>query len=84
MIESFKDLRITFYGPVEYEIIVEGPLDEGLSDQLAGMSIASTERQDKTWVTTLKGQIADQAELLGILSSLFDLHRSILSVWAVK
>lgn len=62
-----------------YRIIVEGSLDECWSGRLGGMQITTT-RGDQKPVTTLHGQLSDQAALMGVLNSLYQLHMSILSV----
>jgi hypothetical protein len=48
------------------------------------MQITSRERADQTTVSTLLGRIRDQAELSGVLNSLYDLHLSILKVEMVN
>jgi hypothetical protein len=48
------------------------------------MKITSRERADQTTVSTLLGRIRDQAELSGVLNSLYDLHLSILKVEMVN
>ena len=67
-----------------YRIEVEGHLAESWSDRLAGMHISSRVRSDQTTVSTLLGRLRDQAELLGVLNSLYGLHRSILKVEVVN
>jgi hypothetical protein len=59
---------------------VEGYVDESWSDRLGGMHITSRRRKDQTTVTTLVGRVRDQAELTGLLNSLYELHLPILSV----
>ena len=63
---------------------VEGHLNESWSDRLAGMDITARQRLDETTVTTLIGRLRDQAELSGVLNSLYDLHLSILKVEVVN
>jgi hypothetical protein len=48
------------------------------------MRITTRERSDNTSVTTLVGRLRDQAELPGVLNSLYGLHRSILKVEVVN
>jgi len=74
-----------FVEPVNYRIEVEGHVAESWSDSLAGMRITSRKRLDQTTVTTLVGRLRDQAELSGVLNSLYDLfHLSILKVEIVS
>jgi hypothetical protein len=79
-----KDKGVKLWTPATYRIEVEGHLDASRSDRLAGMKITSRERADKTTVTTLIGRLRDQAELSGVLNSLYDLHLSILKVEVVN
>lgn len=72
--------RITIGAPGYYRIVVEGRLDESWSDRLAGMSIAVQGDQTHPVSTALEGRVNDQAELVGVLNSLYDLHMPILSV----
>jgi hypothetical protein len=62
-----------------YQIIVQGFLDSDWSNRLGGLSIATTETAHGT-VTTLTGEVVDQAALFGILNALYDLHHPLLSV----
>ncbi|TWT81477.1 hypothetical protein CA13_29300 [Planctomycetes bacterium CA13] len=66
--------------PARYRIAVEGSLDESWSGRLGGMHITTALRDDQNPVTTLTGQIRDQAALMGVLNSLYQLHMNILSV----
>jgi hypothetical protein len=58
-----------------YEIRLPGRLDKDWSDWLDGMSI--TYEGD---VTVLRGQVVDQAALRGILSKIWDLNRTVISI----
>jgi hypothetical protein len=44
------------------------------------MRITTRQRKDQTTVTTLSGRVRDQAELTGVLNTLYELHLPILSV----
>ena len=66
--------------PATYHIEVEGHIDESWSDRLGGMRITTRRRKDQTTVTTLVGRVRDQAELTGLLNSLYELHLPILTV----
>jgi hypothetical protein len=48
------------------------------------MRITTRNRADQSFVTTLIGRLRDQAELSGLLNSLYDLHLSILKVEVVN
>ena len=58
-------------------------MEESWTDRLAGMHITTHNRPDRTSLTTLTGQLSDQAELSGVLNSLYNLHLSILKVEVV-
>jgi hypothetical protein len=76
--EEFDDIE--FGGSGSYRIIVQGALDSEWSDRLAGLAISTVTRGEATPHTHLEGRIMDQAELRGVLESLYDLHLPILSV----
>jgi hypothetical protein len=63
-----------------YRIVVAGCLDDEWSGRLSDMHIETRSGEDKSPVTTLAGQIRDQAALRGVLNSLYQLHMRILSV----
>ncbi len=64
-----------------YEITVEGRLEEHWSGWFAGLTITFDEGNTETLsVTTLKGAVADQAALRGILTTLWNLNLSLISV----
>jgi hypothetical protein len=62
-----------------YEIKLQGRLDEDWSDWLAGMSIFY-----KRDVTVLRGYIIDQAALRGILTKIWDMNRTVISVKEIR
>jgi hypothetical protein len=55
-------------------------MDKTIVKRLGDMRITGQRGQAKTMVTTLTGRVRDQAELLGILNSLYDMHFSILLI----
>ena len=85
MIDNLNKKHIKLWTPATHRIEVEGHLAESWSDCLAGMRITARKRADQTTVTTLFGRLKDQAELSGVLNSLYDLyHLSILKVEVVN
>lgn len=84
MTDNLNKKRIKLWTPVTYRIDVEGHLAESRSDYLAGMRITVRKRLDQTTMTTLVGRLKDQAELSGVLNSLYDLRMSILKVEVVN
>ena len=69
-----------FARPGNYRIRVQGYLDESWSERLAGLAITSGKRGDQKPVTALSGQVRDQAELSGVLNTLYEMHLTLLSV----
>ena len=68
----------------DYHITIQGHLDESWSGRLGGMQIKTGSRGEKDTVTELSGRVADQAQLIGVLNSLYELHLPILSVEVVN
>ena len=79
---SNSDFRksYTFDRPGNYRIRVEGALNESWSERLGGMHITQNIRGDQKIVATLVGLMRDQAELVGVLTTLYELHFPLLSV----
>lgn len=75
-----RSLAIPFDRPAAYQIRVQGKVDPDWSDRLAGMTIRLTAEEACPPVTTLNGELSDQAALAGVLNTLYELHLSILSV----
>ena len=72
-----------FDSPGTYRIKVSGTLDSAWSDRLGGMTI-TTRSEDDPPVTTLYGELADEAALAGVLSALYDLGYSLQSLRKIK
>jgi hypothetical protein len=72
--------RCAFDQTRKYRIRIQGSLDETWSERLAGMSITTSGQGSKARVTMLVGHLKDQAELSGVLNTLYELHLPILSV----
>ena len=68
------------YQPANYSITVEGRLTDDWSDCLGGMSITRSSIGNGNVTTTLEGQVRDQAGLLGVLNTLYELHVPLLTV----
>ena len=69
---------IDFAGPATYRIVVQGTLGMDWSDRLAGLAISTTIHPGEAPHTTLEGRIQDQAQLNGVLETLYGLHLPIL------
>lgn len=59
--------------PASYQIVVRGGLDESWSSYLSGMKITVAVNADNIAVTTLMGDLLDQAALLCVLNQVYDL-----------
>jgi hypothetical protein len=66
--------------PKVYRIRVRGTLHESWSDWFSDMTIASESQSDGPPITTLTGAVADQSALRGILSRIWDLNLTLISV----
>ncbi len=73
-----NDLKME--SPGKYQISIQGFLNADWSDRLGGLKIATTPSTDGWPVTTLTGEVIDQAVLLGVLNALYDLRYPLLSV----
>jgi hypothetical protein len=63
----------------KYEIRIRGYLDECWSDRLGGMTILPSDDEHGGTITTLYGQLPDQAALFGVLNALYDMRLPVLS-----
>ena len=65
---------LPFDRPATYQISVQGRIDPNWSDHLEGMKICPSLVEAGPPVTTLEGELNDQAALAGVLNSLYELH----------
>jgi len=70
---------LSLIAPGTYTIRVQGPLDATWSDRLGGMRI-TVNGNGRRAVTVLVGRLADQAALMGVLNTLYELGLPLLSV----
>ena len=73
-----SDMKFT--SPANYRIHVKGFLDESWSDRLNGLSINNQTSPAGSPVAELTGKVRDQAEFLGVLGSIYEMHLPLLSV----
>ena len=59
---------------------MEGILPASWFERLGEMQVCSPPEKKLSGVTIMQGRVADQADLSGILNSLYELHMPILSV----
>lgn len=72
--------RSEFDGPATYQVRVLGRVPSKWRDRLEGMTITEGPLGTKPFVTTLFGDLSNQAALAGVLTSLYELHLPVLSV----
>lgn len=70
----------SFYRPGIYRIRVQGFLDKKWSERLGDLRITTSKTGNQKSVTVIEGQVRDQAELAGVLSTLYQRHLTLLSV----
>ncbi len=79
MTYPFTDKNRQLQPPGNYCIQVEGRLAADWSDRLGGLRISTVSEGDRL-ITSLCGPLIDQASLLGVINTLYDLQLTILSV----
>ena len=77
--------KMHFSTPGCYRIEVEGILPPAWFNRLGAMEILTSpeeiiSQETNNTVTRLQGKVSDQADLSGILNSLYELHLPLLSV----
>ena len=77
---SWDQTRDVFDGPATYRISVQGRIGENLADRLGGMDITVILIDGGGAITTLSGELRDQAALAGVLNTLYEWHLSLLSL----
>jgi hypothetical protein len=75
---------IDAYDQQVYQIRVDGRLDERRADWFEGMTMGFELTSSDMLITTLTGAVADQARLRGILSKLWDLNLTLISVVRIE
>jgi hypothetical protein len=71
---------IPFDLPSTYQICVQGRIDQTWSHNLEGMTLSQSTVEPGPLITTLQGELRDQAALAGVLNTLYELHLTVLSV----
>jgi hypothetical protein len=79
MMDAPDSNALTFDGPALYRIRVRGEVPQRWSPRLEGMTIV-VEASANPPLTTLTGDLDDQASLAGVLRTLYELHLPVLSV----
>jgi len=71
---------LPFDCPAIYQICVQGQIDKTWSDRMEGMTINLATAQANPPLTTLEGELSDQAALAGVLNTIYELHLTLISV----
>jgi hypothetical protein len=77
-------MKLAFDRPGNYRIRVECILDDSWNGRLGDLRIEESSRGDQGPNTTLVGRMRDQAELVGVLNTLYELHLPLLSVERIE
>jgi len=77
---SYNGQIVKLWTPGNYRIEVAGDVHESFTGRLGCIRIAARRGKDQTTVTTMTGRFTDQAELVGVLNSLYEMHFPILLV----
>jgi hypothetical protein len=77
-VTGVKAGEVEFGGPATYRIEVRGRLTADWQDRLAGMTVTPIREGPGEYMTELRGLLRDQAELSGVLDTLYHLHLPIL------
>jgi hypothetical protein len=73
-------MHLSMQGPAIYRIRVEGSINPKWFSRLEGMNVTSGNSGADITESILVGRLADQAALSGLLNTLYELHRPVLSV----
>ena len=76
--------KTQFSGPGRYRIKARGRLDADWNDRFGCMSVVSIPSPGADALTMLEGEVSDQAELAGILNTLYELHLPLLEVLRIE
>jgi hypothetical protein len=72
--------RAEYDSPATYWISVQGHIPATWCDCLEGMGITQSSLEAEPPLTTLLGELSDQAALAGVLNTLYELHLPLLTV----
>lgn len=75
-----RDQKYSLDIPASYEIDVLGCLSADWSASLSGMRISTQKQADGSYETFLAGELIDQAALIGVINTLYNLGFTLISV----
>ena len=73
-------IKYEFSAPGYYRIEVQGHLSQDWFDRFGAMQVDEYSQEADDDVTVLQGRVSDQAQLSGILNTLYELHLPLLAV----
>ena len=73
-------IKYAFSAPGYYRIEVQGHLSQDWFDRFGAMQVDEYSQEADDDVTVLQGRVSDQAQLSGILNTLYELHLPLLAV----
>jgi hypothetical protein len=73
-----------FDQPALYQICLQGSIPENWLDRLDGMTVSIIRGSAAQAVTTLSGEMVDQAALAGVLRTIYELHLPVISVTRIE
>jgi len=76
--------QISFGGSAEVRIQVRGTVPPDWIERLGGLSVEASGGKEPDPMTVLAGRIADQSALMGVLSTLHDLHLPLISIQVLE
>ena len=77
---SGHSTRDEFDSPATYRIRVSGWVGGEWVENLSGMQVAGVAPEGGRFVTTLEGEMRDQAALVGMVNALYEHHLPVLSL----
>ena len=78
--DDIRPKGLSFQGPGIYQIRLQGILDERWFSGLGDIRRSTSQSTDGKPVTTLTGRFRDQANLFGLLNTIYDLHLPLIKV----
>lgn len=67
-----------FDNPARYRISILGRVNQNWSDRLEGMAIVAGVDDDGRHICTLEGELQDQSALVGVITTLYEMHLPLL------
>jgi hypothetical protein len=80
MDKTSQKTKLKMETSAHYRIMVQGYIDQRWSGRLGGLEITNVTGAEPFLVTQLSGELIDQAALMGVLNTLYDLQLPLLAV----